>query len=288
MIERQGRLGHGEFVKYQALGNDYLVVDAKTWPEAQEPRLAQKLCHRHLGVGADGVLVLLPPAPGCDANLAILNPDGSVAEKSGNGLRIFARALYDLGYVREQQLTIGLDVGAVEAKLICDGQGEVEAIEVAMGHPASTCEAVGFLGTSEDPLHTPLDVLGQTLHVALISMGNPHCVVFVDALDTQMLRTLGPAIENHAHFRHRTNVQFARVQSATHVDILIWERGAGETAASGSSSCAVAVAGHRRGLLGQTVMVTSPGGALQIALNPSTGVMLTGPCAPVCRGRWQA
>jgi len=289
------RLGPREFCKYQALGNDYLVIDGATWGAEITARGMAALCHRHLGAGSDGVLVLGPPQGDADATLRIFNPDGSEAEKSGNGLRIFGRALYDLGYVRHEKLRVRIGEALVPLTLLltpspADPSPTVALICAGMGKPHFDSASVHMAGHKRDTVFERLAVLGQTLDVTAVSMGNPHCVHFVQQLDVQQLRTLGPAIERHEMFLNRTNVQLVQIMDRTHLQLLIWERGAGETSASGSSSCAAVAAAQARGLIDEDaqIEVRSPGGVLQVQRNADGELLLTGPAEPVCRGFWLA
>jgi diaminopimelate epimerase len=261
------RLRTGEFVKYQALGNDYLVVHPDLRVTAAR---ARALCDRQRGVGADGVLAFAPPRD-ADFGVRIFNPDGSEAEKSGNGLRIFARALHDLGYTGKRDLHIETRGGVVRARLFLRG-GRVQSIEIGMGRAR---------------VHAPetLVAAGRSVEVVPVSIGNPHCVVFVAALDEAELLELGPALEAHSRFPERTNVQLAHVASRSRVELLIWERGAGATLASGSSSCAVAAAAFARGLVDSRVTASMPGGSLEIRIEGDLEIRLKGPATPVFRGR---
>lgn len=289
MIEARP-LGPWEFCKYHALGNDYLVIDGSTFGGDITAAAMAALCHRHTGIGSDGVLVLGPGDAHSTATLRIFNPDGSEAEKSGNGLRIFGRALFDLGYSSQSELTVRLQGALVPLRLLLASsaqeapRAEVETIAVQMGTPLLHSAAVHMTGSPRPTVHCALQVLGETLDVSAVSMGNPHCVTFVETLSPTALRRLGPAIERHVAFTQRTNVQLARVVDASHIELLIWERGAGETSASGSSSCAAVAAAQARGLCGDAVEVRSPGGTLLVQRQKDGALLLTGPAEPICRG----
>lgn len=260
------RLRRGEFVKYHALGNDYLLVDPELRIRAAR---ARALCDRHRGVGADGVLAFARPRR-ADFRVRIFNPDGSEAEKSGNGLRIFARALHDLGYTRRREFAIETAGGTVQAALTLRA-GRVHQIEIEMGR------------ARVEPPET-LRAAGESIEVVPVSIGNPHCVVFVDALDDAALRRLGPALETHARFPDRTNVQLVHVVSRRRIELLIWERGAGATLASGSSSCAAAAAAFERGLVDGRLDADMPGGRLGLRIETGLDVHQRGPATPVFRG----
>jgi diaminopimelate epimerase len=270
------------FVKGHGLGNDYLVLTGKDQGRELSPRAIQKICDRHWGVGGDGILLLVPSAV-ADFGLRIFNPDGSEAEKSGNGLRIFAKFLHDHGHARSLRFTVETRGGIVEC--VCHVRdGRVEAVTVEMGRATFRAPEIPMNGPDREVVGVPLQVDGTTLTVTAVSVGNPHCVVFVPRLDEQEARRLGPLIERHPAFPNRTNVQFARVHARDTVDILIWERGAGWTLASGSSSCAVACAAVKNGLTDRRVTVRMPGGQLAIEVREDWSIRLEGPVEEVCTG----
>ncbi len=270
------------FVKGHGLGNDYLVLTGKDRGRELSPRAIQKICDRHWGVGGDGILLLVPSAV-ADFGLRIFNPDGSEAEKSGNGLRIFAKFLHDHGHARSPRFTVETRGGIVEC--VCHVRdGRVEAVTVEMGRATFRAPEIPMNGPDREVVGVPLQVDGTTLTVTAVSVGNPHCVVFVPRLDEQEARRLGPLIERHPAFPNRTNVQFARVHARDTVDILIWERGAGWTLASGSSSCAVACAAVKNGLTDRRVTVRMPGGQLAIEVREDWSIRLEGPVEEVCTG----
>lgn len=263
------------WTKGHGLGNDYLVVEPGLLPEGVTltPGTVRLICDRHRGVGSDGILELRPSTGQADRfGLRIWNPDGSIAEKSGNGIRIFAKYLREHGHTTATGFTIATPGGDAAVALdVSAATGRVAAVTVDMGT------------ASFDP-RTVLTVDGQDLDVTILSVGNPHCVVHVPNLDAVPFARLGPAIEHHPAFPARTNVQFAQPVSDRVVRALIWERGAGETQASGSSSCAVAAACHRRGLVGREVTVAMPGGDLTIRIGDDDRLWLHGPVEEVCQG----
>jgi diaminopimelate epimerase len=247
--------------KSHGLGNDYLVADPAELPFDVTPERVRLLCDRHVGVGSDGLLVR-----DGELGLRIFNPDGSEAEKSGNGLRIFAKWLYDTGRVRSETFSIHT-LGGDAAVEIEAAAGRARQVTVNMGQPRFR----------EDL--SEIEVAGQRLKVVALSIGNPHCVILRDQLDVTELRQLGPLVEHHPAFPERTNVQLARATARDRVELLIWERGAGETQASGSSACAVVAACFRRGLVDANVNVTAsmPGGDLRIRVAADGGLWMRGP-----------
>lgn len=297
-------LERGEWVKYHALGNDYLVMDA-TLGGAQSlptPEAIQSLCARHRGVGSDGLLLQVQSPADANAALRIFNPDGSEAEKSGNGLRIFARYCLDFGVVQQSAFVLAVGPERIACTLT-DAAGRparpaeglapaaVANVRCAMGTARFEGAAVHLTQTAPDTRRMALTVDGTELDVTLVGLGNPHCVAFGPSWTVAELRRLGPQLERHPLFARRTNVQLASVRQDGGLDMLVWERGAGETSASGSSSCAVAAAAHVRGLCGTEVTVHMPGGTLAVGLNKVGGapanalaLTLTGPATPVARG----
>lgn len=254
--------------KSHGLGNDYLVADPAELPFVPSAERVRLLCDRHLGVGSDGLLLLEPaaPAPG----LRIFNPDGSEAEKSGNGLRIFAKWLFDTRRVQDHQFVIHTPGGPAGVQVEA-ADGRAHTVSVEMGQPVF-----------REDLHT-LQIDGDPVPVVALSIGNPHCVLVRPTLDITELRRLGPLIEHDPAFSNRTNVQFARAVDRAHVELLIWERGAGETRASGSSACAVVAACHKLGLVDRQVGAHMPGGELDIRLDETGGISMRGPVEEVAR-----
>jgi diaminopimelate epimerase len=270
------------FAKGHALGNDYLVVEPATLSFALTPAMVRRLCDRHRGVGSDGVLALVP-SDHADAGLRIYNPDGSEAEKSGNGLRIFARWLVETGRVTGDRFRVDTPGGLVECRINRE-DGRIVDIGVDMGRASFRSDDVPCSGPSREVVAEPVEVAGTVLRVTAVGIGNPHCVVFVDDPSTADLGRLGPALENHPLFPRRTNVQLARVVGAHRVRIRVWERGAGETLASGSSACAVAAACVRLGYTDRTVTAVMDGGLLHLQVDHDYRVQLSGDATIVYRG----
>jgi diaminopimelate epimerase len=276
-----------EFVKSHGLGNDYLVLDETRLSRPLTPEAVRSICDVHYGVGSDGILLVTRPSGGADFGVRIFNPDGSEAEKSGNGLRILAKFLYDHGYARSPEFAVSTLGGIVRAKLHLDGD-RVAAITADMGRATFISGEIPVTGPPREVVGEPLEVDGRCLTVTCVSVGNPHCVVVTDRLDADEVKALGPKIERHASFPNRINVQFATVLSRSRVSILIWERGAGYTLASGTSSCAVASACVKNGLTDRTVAIQSPGGELAVSVADNWDLTLTGPASEICRGTLSA
>ena len=271
------------FQKGQALGNDYLVVDRADLDYEFTPELARRLCDRHRGAGSDGVLL-------CDLSgggfvLRIINPDGSPAEKSGNGLRIFAAYLHGRGLVGEDWFDVALVKDRVRLRVEEVLPGGVLQIRAEMGRASFRGVDVGFDGADE-VLGVSLALPnGGTADVHTVSLANPHCVVFVDDLDRADFLARAPLLCTHDAFAAGTNVQFARAIDDGALEAWIWERGAGETLASGSSACAVAAAAVRRGFVQPgTLEVRMPGGSVEVEVGASYDIKLRGPAQMVYAG----
>ncbi len=243
------------------------MLDPADLPFTLTPERARLICDRHFGVGSDGLLVL-----DGELSLRIVNPDGSEAEKSGNGLRIFAKWLYDTGRVRSEQFTIRTPGGDANVEIEAT-KGRARVVTVNMGGPQFR----------EDL--SELEVYGEQFAVVALSIGNPHCVIPRPRLDITELRRLGPLVERHPAFPARTNVQFARAVARDRVELLIWERGAGETQASGSSACAVVAALGKLGQVDANVDVTAsmPGGELSIRIDADGALHMRGPVEEVAQ-----
>lgn len=271
------------FWKGHALGNDYLVLDGTgTGPPSSS--VIRGLCHRHRGVGADGVLVADLASDPVAAR--IFNPDGGEAEKSGNGLRIFGAWLHDTGRVGTAPFPVALPGETVELVVVSSRAG-THTIRVAMGTPSFRAGDIPFTKVDPDTEAQGLSlaVAGTPLGIHLVSIGNPHCVVFYDDLDDPTFRRLAPALQAHPAFTQGVNVQFATVLADDRLGLRIWERGAGETLASGSSACAAVAAAHRSGRTdADTVTVDMPGGAVVVERDGTGGLHLTGEAVIVFQG----
>ena len=267
-----------KFQKYQALGNDYLVLQDAALPP--QPGIVRQLCHRQLGAGADGVLWPHPSGQAGEFAVRIFNPDGSEAETSGNGLRIFARYLWDCGLVAAAQFAVTTLAGTVQCQVLAGGA----AVRVQLGRARFESSSIPVAGAARAVVNEPLRVAGRLLHITAVSVGNPHCVVPLARISAALVQRLGPLLEHHALFPQRTNVQLVRVLAAHQIQIEIWERGAGYTLASGSSSCAAAAACVRLGLCRSPLQVRMPGGLLQVQVAPDYSVTLEGPAQKVYEG----
>ena len=268
-----------KFYKYHALGNDYIVLDPAEFKELNEERI-RRLCHRNYGIGSDGILYGPTATEQADFALRIFNPDAGEAEKSGNGLRIFARYLFDKAKVGDSEFTILTIGGKVKAQVQDNGK----KVTVDMGQISFDSKKIPVAGTPREVINEEMEVAGKKLKFTAATIGNPHCVILSDEISESHARKLGPLIENQSLFPNRTNVQFIKVLDRSNIKIEIWERGAGYTLASGSSSSAAAAAAHRLGLCDSNITVHMPGGEIEIIISNNFSITMTGAVTKVAEG----
>jgi diaminopimelate epimerase len=269
-----------KFVKYHGLGNDYIVIHPTDVAGTFEMRQIRCICDRNYGVGSDGILLGPIHSDRCDFRLRILNPDGSEAEKSGNGLRIFSRYLFDRGLVDESPFPVETLGGTV----VCRVQNNGKTVTVEMGKVSFLSTLIPVIGQEREVLREHMEIAGTTLEYCAATIGNPHCVVLSARVSADIARQYGPLIENDARFPHRTNVQFLEVLDRRNIRIEIWERGAGYTLASGSSSTAAAAVAYRLDLCDPNITVHMPGGDLAISFSNNFEATMIGPVTRVCEG----
>lgn len=270
------------FVKMQGIGNDFILVDSRDLPAQLPPeRLAVSLCDRHFGIGADG-LIVRRPSERADCRMELINSDGSPAQMCGNGIRCLAK-LEAVG--KSGDLAIETDAGLKKIHI----DGETGNIRVSMGRPVTETGKIPVRTDEKDFIARPLEAGGKTWIATCISMGNPHCVIFVDDLEAVSVSDDGSAIENAGLFPEKINVHFVKVLSPRHLEMKIWERGAGMTLGCGTGACAVYAAAS---LLGKTeegtVTVSLPGGDLKISASPDGELMMEGPARTVFRGVYES
>lgn len=270
------------FHKYHALGNDYIVMDPADFPgwSAPTPEQTRVICHRNFGAGSDGILWGPLPTTRAQFGLRIFNPDGSEAEKSGNGLRIFSRYLYDQKKVDTAPFTVDTPGGVVEVVIQPVGQ----LLTVEMGSVSFTSDRIPVAGPSREVVNEKITVLDREFTFCAATIGNPHCVIPLPAVTPELAHKYGPHLETHANFPKRTNVQFLQVLDRANIRIEIWERGAGYTLASGSSSSASAAVAHKLGLVDRKVTVHMPGGEIGIEIGDNFAIKMTGPVTRVAEG----
>jgi diaminopimelate epimerase len=275
-----------KFTKMQGAGNDYVYVDCFAQPTPGDvEQLARDVSDRHFGVGGDG-LILICPVEGADAEMRMYNADGSYSEMCGNGIRCVAKYVYDHGIAQRDVLRIASGGRIFELQLTLAG-GKVDRVRVDMGEPILKSADIPTTLPGDPPIGSPLAVGDRVLAVTCASMGNPHCVTFVEELSDELVRGIGPLVEKHAAFPRRVNVEFVQVLDRETVRQRTWERGSGETLACGTGACAVCVAGVLSGRTDRRVTVKLLGGDLQLEWNEADNhVYMTGPAVEVFSGEW--
>lgn len=271
-----------DFYKYHALGNDYIVIDPSKTNVRMNKKNIQSICDRHLGIGSDGILYG-PIFEGGQIKLRIFNPDGSEAEKSGNGIRIFSKYLGDFRYVNSNEFLLSTLGGEVTVEIINLREG---LIKVDMGTVTFQSNLIPVAGKRREVIQEPLQVNGESLLVTCLSIGNPHCVVPLKEISKEKVISLGSILEKNSFFPNRTNVQLMKVIDPQNIYIEIWERGAGYTMASGSSSCAAASAAYKLGLVDRVVKVHMPGGEIDIDIKFNGHVCMTGTSTTIAQGEF--
>jgi diaminopimelate epimerase len=273
-----------KFLKYHALGNDYIILTPQDAGSELRQSQIRLICHRNFGLGSDGILLGPFDSQDCDFGLQIFNPDGSEAEKSGNGLRIFSRYLWDMGFVEQEPFTVMTAGGEVK----CQVHAEGSRVTVDMGRVSFDSTKIPVTGPPRDVINERLVVDGVELEFCAATIGNPHCIIIRDELSAEEARRWGPLIENDARFPNRTNVQFLKVLDQANIQLEIWERGAGYTLASGSSSCAAAAVAHRLGVCVSNLTVHMPGGNISIDISSDFSIRMTGAVTRIAEGTLSA
>jgi len=269
-----------QFFKYHALGNDYIVLNPAEIGSQLAPAHIRLICHRNYGVGSDGILLGPIETSKCDFAVRIFNPDGSEAEKSGNGLRIFSRYLWDRGLVHERPFTILTAGGKVRSRVHKGGK----TVTVDMGRVSFDSRQVPVEGPPREVLNEVMLVDGEELRFCAATIGNPHCVIIRDDVTPEEVQKWGPLIERDPRFPNRTNVQLMKILDRANIQIEIWERGAGYTLASGSSSSAAAAVAYRLGLCDSQITVRMPGGELEITVSSDFSISMSGPVTKIAEG----
>ena len=271
-----------EFTKYHGLGNDFILIDNRVSSEPiVTPQQAVQLCDRHFGIGADGAIFALPGQADTDYTMRIFNSDGSEPEMCGNGIRCLAKFLADLEASERRQYRIHTLAGTIAPQLRADGQ-----VTVDMGIPRLLASEIPttLVAAQHKAIDSPIEVAGKSWQVTCVSMGNPHCITFVDEVAAIPLETLGPQFEHHPAFPERINTEFIQIIKSDYVKMRVWERGAGATLACGTGACAAVVAGVVTGNCDRHTTVELPGGCLEIEWTTQGQVYMTGPAEPVFAG----
>lgn len=274
------------FTKWQGCGNDFVLVNgfSERLDEEDLGALAQKICDRHYGIGADGLILVLP-SKAADFRMRILNADGSEAEMCGNGIRCFAGVVHDEGLSDKEEFTVETGAGILVPRLQL-ADGKLQGVRVDMGEPTLAGDRIPVLGFgAAHVVEQPIEASGEKLSMTCVSMGNPHCVIFVEDAEAVPIEKLGPLLERHEAFPKKTNVEFAAVLDASHIRMRVWERGAAVTLACGTGSCATLVAAALTGRTERAAEVQLDGGRLQIEWAEDNHVYMTGPAEKVFAGR---
>ncbi len=273
-----------KFTKMQGAGNDYVYVNCFEEKVANPSEVAVKVSNRNFGIGSDG-LILIMPSEVADVRMRMFNSDGSESEMCGNGIRCVAKYAYDHGIVGKKEITAETGAGILTLQLFAGETDKVEKVRVNMGAPRLSRKEIPMLGDgSARVINEPLNILHTTFHITCVSMGNPHCVIFVDDAEKFPVEKYGPIIENHDLFPRRTNVEFVQVLSPTEVRQRTWERGAGETLACGTGASAVTAAAVLNGLTGKKIVNHLSGGDLEMEWADDGCIYMTGPAVEVFAG----
>lgn len=271
------------FVKTHGLGNEYIVLDSTNIDFKLTKQVIMRLCNIHFGIGSDGIVMKVPSSK-ADFGFRVYNPDGSEAEKSGNGLRIFCKYLYDYGFTDARQFSVETLTDIVYADIVEEKNGKALLVRVEMGKAIFTSRDIPVNSDKAEFISQKIMAGDKEFEVNCVSVGNPHCVIVKDELSEKEIRTYGPLIENHPLFPNRINVQFAKVLSDHDAQILIWERGAGYTLASGSSSCAASSVLVKKGLIKGDLTMHMQGGTLKIQIDNNFSIRMTGEVREIASG----
>ena len=265
------------------LGNEYIVLDSTNINFQLTKQAIIRLCNIHFGIGSDGIVMKVPSVK-ADFGFRVYNPDGSEAEKSGNGLRIFCKFLYDYGYANSRKFSVETLTDIVYADIIEEEKGKAILVRVDMGKAVFSSRNIPVDSDLPEFIGQKIKAGDKEFEVNCVSVGNPHCVVIKHDLDEKEIRKYGPLLENHPVFPNRINVQFAKALSDHDAQILIWERGAGFTLASGSSSCAASCVLLKRGLIKGDLTMHMQGGTLKIQIDKEWNIRMTGEVREIAKG----
>lgn len=275
-----------DFVKMHGLGNDFVFIEDKMGQDKDYTALARAMCNRHTGIGADGLIVIVDSRV-ADVRMRIINSDGSEAEMCGNGIRCFAKYVYDSGIIEKKQFTVETPAGIMEPEITVGADNKAELITINMGRPSFNRSEIPMEGADGRVLNEDLCVNGANWKITSLLMGVPHTVTYVDDVDSVDIEKIGPLFEKHEAFPKHTNINFAQQIDDRTVKVRTWERGAGATLACGTGSCSVAVASFLNGRTGREVDIQLPLGTLHIEYREEDGnVYMTGPAAVSFTGTW--
>ncbi len=273
-----------QFTKMEGIGNDYVYIDATKEDIRLTPKQIQILSDRNFGIGSDGVIFIRNSEAG-EFQMDMYNSDGSSSEMCGNGIRCVGKFVFDHGLTKNKRPNIETGKGVLTLDLTTDQQNKVTMVSVDMGEPILKPSLIPLKWADENPvINQTIEIKGETYHFTSVSMGNPHCVIFVDDADAFPVHEIGSLIENHPLFPKRVNVEFVSIKGKDHLYQRTWERGAGETLACGTGACAVTVAAVLNGKAGKKVNIDLRGGSLQIEWTEKGNIIMTGPAKEVFSG----
>jgi diaminopimelate epimerase len=276
-----------QFSKWHGQGNDFVIVNGFQEKLNDYRQAAIAVCDRHFGIGADGLVILLPAATAdADFKIRIFNSDGSEAEMCGNATRCIARYVYENGLTEKTSLTLETLAGYIKPEIVFEA-GQIKTICVDMGEPRLQRSEIPMAGPDDlQAVNIPLEAAGGTYGITCVSMGNPHCVIFVDDITAVDLSAIGPGIETHSLFPRKTNVEFVQVLSSDKVRMRVWERGAGVTLACGTGASATLVASVLNGKTDRAITVNLDGGDLFVEWRDDNHIYMSGPAIEVFRGSY--
>ena len=276
-----------EFTKMEGIGNDFLFIDDRDHCiENKIPYhiLSRNLCHRRFGIGGDGMILILNSRI-CDLQFRIFNSDGSEPQMCGNGMRCFARLVYEKQIIQKNEFSVETLAGKIIPRILFDKAGKIDAVKVDMGEPILDPASIPFISNRSQAISEEMEIDGRQIMITAVSMGNPHAVIFVDSADKAPVLQLGPMIEKNPRFPEKTNVEFVEVISDNELKMKVWERGAGVTLACGTGACASLVAAHLNQKAGKQAVIHLDGGDLFIEWDQKTNhVYKTGPAHMVFTG----
>ena len=281
-----------EFIKMEGLGNDFILLDdrkGKIQQYIDYPILAKKLCSRHFGIGGDGIILILESLKPLDYDIKfrIFNSDGSQAQMCGNGMRCFAKYVYENKLISKKKFRVDTKAGTIIPEIITNDMNMVESVRVDMGEPVLLCKDIPFKSKNEKTVQETLNIPGQEYTITAVGMGNPHCIIFVDDVEKVDIKKIGPIIENHKRFPEKTNVEFIETINSRELKMKVWERGSGITLACGTGACASLVAANLAGKAEDKAIIHLDGGDLEIYWDKTSNhIFKTGPATKVFKGEY--
>ena len=265
-----------KFFKMNGIGNDFVIIDDRDGTIQQVftyKELTQKICNRNFSVGADGLIVILNSLV-CDLKFRIFNSDGSEAEMCGNGMRCFSRLVFEKKIITKNKIDVETLAGTIESTINLDEKKQVKSVSVDMGKPIFEASKIPFISKNKCAIDETIVVDGEKIKISCVSMGNPHCIIFVPDLTKIEFDTVAPKIETHKKFPLKTNVHFSEIVSDSEINVRVWERGVGETLACGTGACAVFAVASKQGKVKQSAKINLKGGSLTMSMDKAKGTII--------------